>query len=194
MFMSLVTSWFYACVASFTFEEVQDNTDFNVIVLLGVLDIYYGLVIAKNFVTGFVSMGNEVVEENLKLISRHYLSNGGVADIIIWIPFQTLSLLADQDSNINILYWIKVLRIFSVFEFIPKKFIKQVIYKRQMEYNAERSKRDYLFSESIYEDHTNINVGVIVDHVYNLGKLVLGILNIAFFVGLLFKTFIHLLD
>jgi hypothetical protein len=91
-------------------------------------------------------------------------------------------------------FWIKVSRVIMVSKMVPQERIKQAVYSRQMRYNEERSADDYLFSEDMTQDHTSIVKGIITKDAYKMVSLIAYIVNITFFVSMMFVTAVKYLE
>lgn len=87
MVVSLLSSYYYAYVSAYSMEQVQESLNFNILWLLFALDVFYALVIIKNFLTGFYTEGQDNVVKDYKRTINNYLKNGAVLDIVIWFPF-----------------------------------------------------------------------------------------------------------
>lgn len=86
----VLSSWLYAFVAAFSFEEVDHLSDGNLIIYLILLDLFFALIIIKNLLTGFIPVGKLYVIKDLTLIRREYFKKGAFIDILAWIPIQTI--------------------------------------------------------------------------------------------------------
>lgn len=57
IFVTIVSSWFYAFIAAFSDGNVDEISDIPLILILLSLDLFFLLVIGKKFLTGFYPEG-----------------------------------------------------------------------------------------------------------------------------------------
>lgn len=97
--MSVVSSWIYAFLGAFGIEEVNNlaHVDhFNFLFILLGLDVFFGLCILKNMLTGYEDQKNMKVVTDVKIIAINYLRGNGLIDILVWVPFQTVIFFVDE--------------------------------------------------------------------------------------------------
>lgn len=132
--MSVVSSWFYACIGAFGSYELEELSSIkhkNFIWIIIALDVFFGLCILKNLLTGFMDQKSQRLVTDLKLIAINYMRGNGVVDILIWVPFQTVIYHLNDDDHehgIHFFFWIKVLRVQNVFKLIPIQTLTRRIY------------------------------------------------------------------
>ena len=168
------------------------------------LDIYFMLSIIKCFMTSYTNNDQQQVKDFWK-IAMNYLSTTFIMDIITWIPTQYIAKMVDaiimnsieqgeadtSDSSLGyILLWIKCLRIFKGFFIFNVNKITDQIQQHLMRQNEARSKVDYAFAEDIYMDTSKIGFMIYMQFMLSLLKLVLAIMNISFFFGMGWYTFV----
>jgi len=136
--------------------------------------------------TSYVPEGNINAIKDHSKIFRNYYSNGSLKlDVITEIPI-VFVLDNSYAKFYRLLFLIKVCRLKRVFETVSVSAVIHEIQVRTMNRKLSKIEADPTLGEDTLTDHNNVNFLMNVSHSMKIVELVILILNISYFVGILF--------
>ena len=171
--LCLISTYFYLWVACF------DND--NYYLMIG-FESFFVMSMAFNFIIAFTPDGETQPNKNLAQISKRYLANGFVKDLIPLLP---VPFLFDHNSNFHhVSFLLKIIRIEKGFACFNVGSMMDAFKGRIKERTDKKIESDPLIGEDKINDHNNIEFIMITGYIFATLKLVIIILNCSYFLGL----------
>ena len=178
----LISSYAYAWIAYFGNDSEFDGP-FKITLAF---EIIFTISIMLKFVTTFVEEGETMPETNHGLIYQNYKENGGMnSDIVAWLPI-VFFLDCSKARFFRILYLLKTIRIFKALD----KFDIPVIMGYIKVFTKAKTLKDIaknpILGDDTLSDHNKIEALLQTGYMLRILKLVVILLNMSYFVGMIF--------
>lgn len=145
----------------------------------------------KKFLTDFKPDGSQTPVTDLRKIANRYFHDGFVLDLLMVLPFAYMFGGASK-RNSKLAYFIKVYRLVKGLRIFNVSKMIQGIQEGNMKRMKETIRNDPKIGEDQKNDRNKIEEMLMFGYLLKTLKLVTMILNISFFVGIIFYVFCDL--
>ena len=135
------------------------------------------------FLTDFKRQGEHHSVRDLKVIMKKYLKSNFIIDLIPLLPLPQLS--RRVSYYIKELYLLKTIRILKGHKALNVEVILSAIKKFLKKKTELKIKNNALLADDVIEDHNHIDQIMYFRFIFKILKFVIILLNISYFVGML---------
>lgn len=180
IFFCIFSSYIYAFLAAFKMNEVSEDMNR----LIYVIEIVFVCSLLKNFLTEYRADGVAKPVRDYKKIATRYLSNGFILDFLMIVPFAQFFISLTEYSRLFLL--IKTYRLVKGLKIFNVSIIIQRIQAQQMDNIKSKIAKNPELGMEQNIDLNSIEKILTLRYFLQTAKLVIILLNISFFVGILF--------
>ena len=184
--LCIVCSFIYAWFSAFAKPEYYSS----IYIFEALMEAFFFASMLKRFITDFTPEGHHMPNRSLGEITKNYLRNGFLFDLVPLLPITFISL--QFHPYIRLFYLIKVCRIVKAARIPITQNVLNNVKELRKKSIIKQIEEDPTIGEDKNQDHNNIENLLMINYCLKTTKMIIVMTSFSYFVGIIWYIYCDL--